>query len=109
MLFMDPKVAKKVLLVLTRPALPLPQDVNPTKVLISKLSAMEVEEIKVLHNDQIDRKQEYKKQKALIENLHSLVHKTVSRSYYTYLIKKDTVGNTGEWGQWSSAVAGVRM
>ena len=46
--FMDPSVKKENLPTLSRPALPLPKDVNPAKILISNLTVAEIEELKVL-------------------------------------------------------------
>ena len=45
---MDLSVKKENLLTLLRPALPLPKDVNPVKILISNLTVAEIEELKVL-------------------------------------------------------------
>ena len=45
---MDPSVKKENLPTLSRPALPLPKDVNSAKILISDLTVAEIEELKVL-------------------------------------------------------------
>ncbi|KAI9785910.1 MAG: hypothetical protein M1839_008176 [Geoglossum umbratile] len=87
--FIDPVVLKDNLPILARPTLPLPRGVNPVKTPISELTALETEELNVLRDDRKDRNREYEKQWAPIEILHTLIHETVSRSYYTYLIKKD--------------------
>jgi hypothetical protein len=60
-------------------------------MLISELTAAEAEELKILHDDCKDRNCEYEKLQSAIENLRTLIHETVSGSYYTYLIKKDTL------------------
>lgn len=59
--------------------------------MIIELTPTELEELKVLRDDRKDRNCKYEKQLSAIESLHTLIHKTVSRSYYTYLIKKDTL------------------
>ena len=41
-------VKKENLPTLLRPVLPLPKDVNPAKILISDLTIVEIEELKVL-------------------------------------------------------------
>ena len=46
--YINPSTPKENLPTLTRPALPLPHDVNPTKMLIGKLTPEEVEELKAL-------------------------------------------------------------
>ena len=45
---MDPSVKKENLPTLSRPALPLPKDINPAKILISNLTVIKIEELKVL-------------------------------------------------------------
>ena len=45
---MNLSVKKENLPTLLRPALPLPKDVNPVKILISDLMIAEIEELKVL-------------------------------------------------------------
>ena len=89
--FIDPTVKKENLATLSRPVLPLPKDVNPAKILISDLTIAEIEELKVLWDKYKDRNHEYEKQQSSIKSLHTLVHETVFWSYYTYLIKKDTL------------------
>ena len=49
--FIDPATKKEELPKLSRPALPLPQDINPTKTLISELTPEEVEELKACHDE----------------------------------------------------------
>ena len=59
--FINPATPKEGLPALSRPALPLPSDVNPTKTLISELTSEEVEELKALREDCKDRNREYEK------------------------------------------------
>ena len=91
--FIDPSIKAEDLPTLSRPALPLPIQVNSLKTMIIELTPTELEELKVLRDDRKDRNCEYEKQLSAIESLHTLIHETVSRSYYTYLIKKDTLHN----------------
>ena len=46
--FIDLSVKKENLPTLSRPALPLPKDVNPAKILISDLTIIEIKKLKVL-------------------------------------------------------------
>src|SRR6266480_6437416 len=91
--FIDLSVKKENLLTLSKPALPLPKDVNSAKILISNLTVAEIEELKVLQDKHKNQNHEYKKQQSSIKSLHTFVYKTVFQSYYTYLIKKDTLYN----------------
>jgi hypothetical protein len=89
--FMDPSIKADDLPILSRPAVPMPIDVNPDTTRMSELSPAEREELKFLRDEWKNRNREYEKQQSAIENLHTLIHETVSRSYYTYLIKRDTL------------------
>ena len=89
--YIDPETPKENLPILTRPAPPTARDVNPAKTLISELTPIEVEELKSLREDRKDRNREYERQQSAIRDLHTLIHETVSRFYYTYLLKKETL------------------
>jgi hypothetical protein len=84
--FMDLSIKAEDLPILSRPTLPLLRDINPSKTLVIELTPAELEELKVLRHDR-----KYEKQQPVMESLHTLIHKTVSRSYYTHLIKRDTL------------------
>ena len=58
-------------------------------MLIGKLTPEEVEELKALWEECKDWNREYEKQHTAVETLHTLVHETMSKSYYTYLMKKE--------------------
>ena len=89
--YINPSTLKEALPTLTRPAMPLRRDVNPAKTLIGELTPDEVEELKALREECKDRNCEYEKQHTAVETLYTLIHKTVSKSYYTYLMKKETL------------------
>jgi hypothetical protein len=89
--YMNPATKAGDLPMLSRPTLPLLIDINSMKTSINELTPLETEELKVLRDERKDQNREYEKQQSAIENLHTLIHETVSRSYYTYLIKKDTL------------------
>ena len=76
--FIDPATKKEELPKLSRPALPLPQDINPAKTLISQLTSEEVDEPKARRDKHKDRNREYEKQQSTIESLYTLIHKTMS-------------------------------
>jgi hypothetical protein len=89
--FINPTIEKDELPMLTSPTFPMSRDVNPRKSIVSELTPEELEELKALRNNYKIRNREYEQQKSSIESLHTLVHETVSRTYYTYLIKKSTL------------------
>ena len=89
--YIDLEILKENLPILTRPALPTAWAVNSAKTLISELILIKVKELKSLQEDRKDRNCEYKRQQSAIRDLHTVIHETVSRSYYTYLFKKETL------------------
>ena len=91
--YIDSETLKENLLILTRPVLLIAWDVNPIKTLISKLTLIEVKKLKSLWKDQKDYKRKYERQQSAIRDLYILIHETLSRSYYTYFLKKEMLYN----------------
>ena len=89
--FIDPSTSRDKLLMPTKAALPLPTNINPNKMLIGKLDVEECEELKTRQDECKDHNQEYDKQYLALESLLNLIHKTVSCSYYIYLLNKNTI------------------
>ena len=89
--FIDPSVKAADLPQFTRPPMPQPKDIDPAKLLINQLNPNELEQLKALRDKWKNQNREYEQQKTIINGMHTLIHETVSRSYYVYLIDKETL------------------
>jgi hypothetical protein len=77
----------------TKASLPLFTNINLDKTLISKLTTEEHKELKTRREKRKDYNQEYNKHCLALESLSNLIYKSVSQSYYTYLLEKYTIYN----------------
>jgi hypothetical protein len=89
--FIDPSTSSNELPMPTKAPLPLPTDINLNKTLISELTTEEHEELKTRREERKDHNREYDKHCLALESLSNLIYKSVSRSYYTYLLEKYTI------------------
>jgi hypothetical protein len=77
----------------TKALLPLSTDINSDKTLISELTIEEYKELKTRWEEWKNYNQEYNKHRLALESLSNLIYKSVSWSYYIYLLEKYTIYN----------------
>ena|SRR5579862_680270 len=89
--YIDPSIAMADLPEFTRLAMPQTKDIDPAKTQMNQLNANELEQLKALREEWKIRNREYEQQKTITNSMHTLVHKTISKVYYIYLIDKETL------------------
>ena len=71
--------------------MPQPTDIDPAKTQMNQLNPNELEQLKALREEWKIQNREYEQQKTITNSMHTLVHETISKAYYVYLINKDTL------------------
>src|SRR5579862_9317234 len=89
--YIDPSIAATDLPAFTRPAMPQTKDIDSTKTQMNQLNPNELEQLKALREEWKIQNREYEQQKTITNSMHTLVHETISKAYYVYLIDKDTL------------------
>ena len=89
--YIDPSIKVTDLPEFTRPVMPQPKNIDPAKTQMNQLNSNELEQLKALREEWKIQNHEYKQQKTITNSMHTLVHETISKAYYIYLINKDTL------------------
>src|SRR5437667_3984614 len=88
--YIDPSVNTTDLPQFMRPLMPQPKDIDQAKTSIGQLTPQEIEQLKALRDEWKIQNRENEQQKTSTNSMHNLVHETVSKAYYIYLIDKET-------------------